>query len=324
MDKQALLSEVLSKLGQLGIIFETGQGADITIRREFLDAGWSTGSRKITYEASVFADENAGIVYMWERTAEKGAGISFGADSEATVQTGTTLFRKVKSVQYGPDGKAYEISLDLGAIPKAVRQAAAAQGWKFKTVLRREKAAYPAGYAARSAPPPVYRAPEQGKQSSALCLHCGKPIAAGERFCRSCGSPAPGTLQGSGEKQKAAPAVPSAPAPSPTEAKTPDTPRRFGKLVVILFCILAAVVIGFFWMMQVSVIGWFLALVILAALYYLSGKLSHRGCLPLIALWLAAVVALFFVFVFAPYDASREEKTPAPAVSASADTAAGA
>jgi hypothetical protein len=52
--------------------------------------------------------------------------------------------RKVKSVQYGPDGKAYEYTLDLGAVSKLVKDIAKRHGWKFKTVLSRSKASYPA------------------------------------------------------------------------------------------------------------------------------------------------------------------------------------
>ncbi len=146
MDKQTLLLTVLSGFKQLGLPYDTGKNADITMTCEFLNAGWSTGKKKITYEASIFADETSGTVYMWELTTEKGSGFSFGGKSESSFQSGTTLYRKVKSVQYGLDGKAYEISLDLGSIPKTVKEAAKAQGWKFKIVLKKGKASYPSGY----------------------------------------------------------------------------------------------------------------------------------------------------------------------------------
>ena len=110
---------------------------------EFLDAKWSTGSKKINYEASIFADEQERIVYMFEKTTEIGQGLSFGLSGGSSFQSGSTLYRKVKSIQYGPDGKAYEYSLDLGAISKAVKEAAKRGGWKFKTVLNRKKASYP-------------------------------------------------------------------------------------------------------------------------------------------------------------------------------------
>ena len=114
------------------------------INTEFLDAKWRTGSRWIHYEALILANEGARSVYMYERTIEIGSGHSFGMSSDSSFQTGRTLFRKVKSVQYGPDGKAYEYAFDLGAIPAAAREAATRAGWKFKTVISKQKALYPA------------------------------------------------------------------------------------------------------------------------------------------------------------------------------------
>lgn len=143
MNKQTLLSTIQSGFEQLRLPYDTGKNADITISCEFLDAGWGTGKKKITYEASIFADEASATVFMWELTSEKGSGFSFGFSGESSFQSGTTLQRKVKSVQYGLDGKAYEVNLNLGAISKTVKEAAKAQGWKFKTVLKRDKASYP-------------------------------------------------------------------------------------------------------------------------------------------------------------------------------------
>ncbi|MEN6316516.1 MAG: hypothetical protein ABFD25_19960 [Clostridiaceae bacterium] len=146
MSRQIMIPEIISKLSQLGVGCVTGQGADISITCEFLDAGWGAGDKKISYEASAIFDESSQTVFMWEMTKESGAGFSFGGSGESSFQSGTTLFRKVKSVQYGPDGKAYEYNLDLGAIPKAFKEVARQYGWKFKTVLKRDKASYADGY----------------------------------------------------------------------------------------------------------------------------------------------------------------------------------
>lgn len=143
--KQPLLAEIWNQLASMSIPLQSGNGADITAAAEFLDARWSTGSKKISYEASILADEADKTVYMYEKTSEVGQGLSFGGfGAESSFQSGSTLMRKVKSVQYGPDGKAYEYNLDLGAVSKAVKEAAKRQGWKFKTVLSRKKAMYPA------------------------------------------------------------------------------------------------------------------------------------------------------------------------------------
>ena len=142
MSKQLLLSRITSELDRLNVPYQTGGSADITVSKEFLDAGWSTGNKKITYEASVFADEASNTVYMWELTKEIGRGFSFGESSESYSQTGTTLFRKVKSIQYGPEGKVFEYNFDLGAIPKSVKTAAQAHSWKFKTVIIKKNAMF--------------------------------------------------------------------------------------------------------------------------------------------------------------------------------------
>ena len=81
-------------------------------------------------------------MYFWEYTKESGSGISFGSDYDMSFQSGATVYRKVKSVGYGIDGKAYEYTFDLGAITKAFKETVKKHGWKFKVVLKREKAAY--------------------------------------------------------------------------------------------------------------------------------------------------------------------------------------
>jgi hypothetical protein len=79
---------------------------------------------------------------MFEKTTEISSGVSFGMSGAMTTQSGKTLFRQVKSVQYGPEGKVYEYAFDLGAIPKTVKQIASQNDWKFKTVVFKKKAMY--------------------------------------------------------------------------------------------------------------------------------------------------------------------------------------
>jgi hypothetical protein len=141
--KQQIIAEIKDRLSALGLPVHVGNDTDITVNAELLDAKWSTGSKKISYEAAIFADEREQIVYMFEKTTESGKGLSFGMSGESSFQSGSTLHRKVKSIQYGPDGKAYEYELDLGAILKAVKETALRYSWKFKTVLNRKKASYP-------------------------------------------------------------------------------------------------------------------------------------------------------------------------------------
>ena len=192
MNRQELIARIAGQLQQLGTPFQMGNGADFTITHEFLDAGWSTGSKRIQYDACITLDEAGQDVHMWEKTTETGGGLSGGFGGGSWSQSGTTLFRKVKSVQYGPDGKAYEISLDLGAIPKGVKTAAKEGGWKFHTVLRKEKAMYSAGRPIPAPAPVQAPAPVAAASTTAaafFCIYCGARLPAGSRFCGKCGKP---------------------------------------------------------------------------------------------------------------------------------------
>lgn len=144
-NKQTLVSESTAALKELGVSCTLWEGTDVTIHSEFLDASWGSGSKKIQYDASVLFDEANHEVFMWEMTKESGGGLSFGSSSESSFQTGKTLFRKVKAVQYGLDGIAYEINLDIGAITKVFKETAQKYGWKFHTVIKRDKALYADG-----------------------------------------------------------------------------------------------------------------------------------------------------------------------------------
>ncbi|MEA4870919.1 MAG: hypothetical protein VB062_09875 [Christensenella sp.] len=140
--KQDLLQEIESQLTTLGIRPTRGKEADLAIDTELVDAGFSTGKKKLRYEALILLDESDKTAKMYEKTTETSAGLSFGMSAETSMQSGGTLFRKVKSIQYGPEGKVFEYNFDLGAIPKTVKAAAQAAGWKFKTVVIRKNAMY--------------------------------------------------------------------------------------------------------------------------------------------------------------------------------------
>lgn len=156
--RDALRQEIVTALTALGVSPVVGEGADITLDWEFLDAKWGSGEKKIEFHNSAFLDEDKQTLYYWESTKETGSGLSFGGSSESFSQSGTTLMRKVKSIQYGPDGKAYEYDLDLGQIVNTYKSAAKSAGWKLKVVLSRDKARYPAGFVAAS-PIPTGPAP---------------------------------------------------------------------------------------------------------------------------------------------------------------------
>ena len=111
--KEQILFELNNRLTAMGIMTQTGQGTDISIETDFLDASWGTGKNKIHYEAFIYANEQEKIVYMYEKTTEEGQGFSFGGDNGSSFQN--------------------------GAIPKTVKEVAKANGWKFKTVIGKHK-----------------------------------------------------------------------------------------------------------------------------------------------------------------------------------------
>ena len=138
--KHDLLQEIENQLALMGIQTAKGEKTDLSIDAELLDASFSTGKKKIRYESMILADEAEKTVKMYEKTTESSAGVSFGMSGETSFQSGGTLFRKVKCVQYGPEGKVFEYNFDIGAISKAVKAAAQAQGWSFKTVILKKNA----------------------------------------------------------------------------------------------------------------------------------------------------------------------------------------
>lgn len=140
--KKELLLEIENQISALGISVATGEKTDLTIDAELLDASFSTGKKKIKYEAMILLDEAEKAVRMYEKTTELSAGVSFGMSGETSFQSGSTLMRKVKSVQYSPEGKVFEYNFDLGAISKAIKNAAKEHGWSFKTVILKKNAMY--------------------------------------------------------------------------------------------------------------------------------------------------------------------------------------
>lgn len=317
MSKQEMISEVLSKLTQLGISCSQGQGTDVSVKCEFLDSGWNSGNKKINYDSSIFFDESSQTIFMWEMTKEVSSGFSFGNTSESSFQLGKTLFRKVKSVQYGLDGKAYEYSLDLGAISKAFKETAKAYGWKFKTVLNKEKALYPEG----SPRPANQTQPLQTKvvqqayeqitpQAAPLQFSSPPPVPIQTQSFTGAIPPPPPTVFSSGQ-------VSSAPPPSPlndgqkvsnssnqqysnpqgvfySQGKPNKAESKVGILYWILFFILALfdvlLAIG-----GSGILFFAISIVFLVGLFVLRKGIS-KSWLKTILCFIAALIATLIVF----------------------------
>ncbi len=140
MDKNEMIAMIARQYEEIGITCKVGEATDISVDQELLDAKHPTGKIKIHYENAILLSEKDKTIYFWELTKEIKSGISFGFSSESFSQSGSSLSRKVKAVQYSTDGKAYEYDFDLGQFNKIVKTAAKENGWKFKVVLSKKKA----------------------------------------------------------------------------------------------------------------------------------------------------------------------------------------
>jgi hypothetical protein len=142
MEKNEIIANIIRQYEEIGILHKTSGVTDISVDQELLDAKHPTGKIKIHYENAILLSEKDQTIYFWELTKEIKSGFSFGFSSESFSQSGSTLSRKVKAVQYSADGKAYEYDFDLGKLNQIVKSAAKENGWKFKVVLSKKKALY--------------------------------------------------------------------------------------------------------------------------------------------------------------------------------------
>lgn len=142
MEKNEIIASIARQYEEIGITCKVGGATDISVDQELLDAKHATGKMKIHYENLILFNEAEKTIYFWELTKEIKSGFSFGFSSKSYTQSGATLSRKVKAVQYTIDGKAYEYDFDLGQFNQIVKTAAKENGWKFKVVLSKKKALY--------------------------------------------------------------------------------------------------------------------------------------------------------------------------------------
>lgn len=140
--KTEIVQEIFEKLHSLGLDPTLGGASDITVNCQLLDAKGGSGSKTITYENAVLVDEKEKAIFLYEKTAEKSKGFSFGSSSESSFQSGKTLSRHVKGVFVGTNGAQVSYDFDIGEISKTIKSVAETHGLKFKSVIRRKSAEY--------------------------------------------------------------------------------------------------------------------------------------------------------------------------------------
>lgn len=264
MDKHDLKTSILKELNEIGVFPVENTTADLTLDVEFVDAKWGTGEKKIEFHSSAYFDEANRVLYYWESTVDRSSGFSFGGESETSFQTGMTLMRKVKSIQFGPDGKAVEYSLDLGQITKTYKDAAKKANWKFKVVLSKEKAMFPEGMHSGASP-------IQTMDSESLAFSDTQPVQEPQVILNR-------TAEMKAEK----------------EGKLVKKPKWFWvpmAITVLLFLL-------FFGVSSVSMVGWVLGVAAIAGAFTLQKKFSSKGCFIAIALWIFTIVILVFILAF--------------------------
>jgi hypothetical protein len=97
MDRQSLFLRIQDRLQRLGVPFQSGTGADFVISHTFLDAGWSTvpGGSIMRHPSCWTSRPGRLSLGTYDRDRWRNIG---GFGGIAWTQSGTTLFRKVKSV----------------------------------------------------------------------------------------------------------------------------------------------------------------------------------------------------------------------------------
>ena len=138
--KNEVVQEIFEKLDSMGLSPTLGGASDITVNCQLLDAKGGSGEKSINYENAVLVDEKEKVIFLYEKTAEKSKGFSFGSSSESTFQSGKTLSRHVKGVFMGANGVKINYDFDIGEISKTIKSIAEMHNLKFKTVIRRKSA----------------------------------------------------------------------------------------------------------------------------------------------------------------------------------------
>jgi uncharacterized membrane protein len=140
--KEPILSAIeqeLSKYPDLSV--SRSDKTDIEIKSVLADANWGVGKKRVEYSACLLANETEHTAVFWEMIKETSSGMDIGGGFKTeSFTSGKSISGKVKEVRYGPDGKVIDYAWDYEKTRSIVEQVVNSNGWKFKTVLMKNKA----------------------------------------------------------------------------------------------------------------------------------------------------------------------------------------
>lgn len=140
--RAALVADVRAALEErTGYSVTAGPRSDLEIASDVADANWTTGKKKVSFEAVLTVREADMTVVYWEALKESGSGLSFGASSgEAYSTVGWKRSGTKKETVLGPEGVAMDYAWDYAKTRELVEQVCTRHGYRLKVVLLKSKA----------------------------------------------------------------------------------------------------------------------------------------------------------------------------------------
>lgn len=146
MSKQSMIDEIKTRLALMDVQVNEGGETDFAINQQLVLEGFGGRRGEIQLSVNAYLDEQNRVLYYYEKIVDKQKGFGFTGNSESSFQSGKSVKRKVILETLQSDGTRKTIRFNTGDISQVFKDAAKHYGWKYKMVLRRDKAMYPIGY----------------------------------------------------------------------------------------------------------------------------------------------------------------------------------
>lgn len=135
-----LLAKLLSLDERGPFVIQPGSDTDIQVSNEVANKSWSTGKKKVSYQARILLDEKDNTAYFWEMLQEVSSGLQFKVGFETTRIKGKEVFTSQSEKIYSPTGeKVLDYQFDYGSLREAFKQIIEEAGWNFKLVITKGK-----------------------------------------------------------------------------------------------------------------------------------------------------------------------------------------